>query len=117
MVPLKIRDEQMRLMGEARSSALRTRLKSYARNVLSARYAGMADGELDELVGWAMKRSHRLGLFSADHVERFVRFVLRHGRDFEQQLPLVHAITNDPRTVGAARIDALERLEGTSSEA
>lgn len=107
---LVIRQAQLNALGRAREAAFRHRLLRYARRECGARYAGTDDAGVLDTIEWAMKRGLRAGVHRPPDLERFVRFVLREGRDFEETLAGASAVLKRPGGNGRSRLEALEAL-------
>jgi len=71
-------------------------------------------GQLDdsiEIASWMRQRAASYGVFLAEDILRFVRFVIRYGRDYETRADMAWAnrILNDLSLMGPQKLDELER--------
>ena len=104
---LVIREAQMHALRIAREAVFRRGLLRYARNDCGARYAETGDDALLQTIEWAIRRGLRSGIYRPPDLDRFARFVLRHGRDFEETVAGAGVVLKRPGRSVQARLEAL----------
>jgi hypothetical protein len=107
---LVIRDAQMEALRIEQEAAFRRRLLRYARTDCGAMYAESDDAAVLDVIEWAIRKGLRGGIFRPADLDPFVRFVLRHGRDFEKTVAGAASIMKGRHAGGRARLEALEAL-------
>lgn len=62
------------------------------------------------LIEWAAEKAPALGLIQRADIERYARFVLQHGQDYEAQESCAWAVAilNDVELIGVQKLDQID---------